>query len=67
MGHLIEFEAEQTQDDQRMTILVEAPDDEPAEGQREVSRNGVLVEKASEAFDTALAGIAPIARRAPGR
>lgn len=57
MTRLIEFET-----DQNGTILIEAADDEPSEGQREVSVHGVLVEKTGVAFEAAFAGIKPIAR-----
>src|SRR5262245_51980816 len=57
MSDLIEFNL-----DPETTILVEASDVAPTEGQREVSARGVLVEKASETFEGALEGVKPIAR-----
>ena len=48
--------------DEQATILVETSDDAPMEGEREVSVGGLVVERATEAFDATLAGVKPIAR-----
>jgi hypothetical protein len=57
MARLIDFEL-----DSQTTILVEAADDGTPQGQQHVSAVGAMTEKANEAFDTALAGIKPIAQ-----
>jgi hypothetical protein len=57
MARLIDFEL-----DSQTTILVEAADDGTPQGQQHVSTGGAVTEKAKEAFDTAIAGIKPIAR-----
>jgi hypothetical protein len=57
MARLIDFGL-----DSQTTILVEAAEDGTPVGQQQVSVGGAVVEKANEAFDTALAGIKPIAR-----
>jgi hypothetical protein len=54
---LIEFRLD---DNGQATVLVEADDSIPAEGQTRVSTGGILTEQASKAFDNALAGIRPI-------
>jgi len=56
VNRLIEFKL-----DDQTTVLVEADDSIPAAGQARVSTGGILTEKASKAFDAALAGIRPIA------
>ncbi len=56
MTRLIDFQL-----DQQTTILVEAADDGTPKGMQHVSIGGATAEKAKEAFDTALAGIKPIA------
>lgn len=56
MTRLIDFQL-----DSQTTILVEAADDGTPKGQQRVSTGGVMAEKASKAFDDALAGIKPIA------
>jgi hypothetical protein len=57
MARLIDFEL-----DSNTRILVEAADDGTPQGQQQVSIGGAVAEKASQAFDAALAGIRPIAR-----
>jgi hypothetical protein len=57
MARLIDFKL-----DSQTTILVEAAEDGLPQGQQHVSTTGAMTEKATEAFNTALAGIKPIAR-----
>jgi hypothetical protein len=57
MTRLIDFEL-----GSQTSVLVEASDDNMPHGQRQVSAGGAMTEKAQVAFDTALAGIKPIAR-----
>jgi hypothetical protein len=57
MARLIDFKL-----DSQTTILVEAAEDGTPKGMQHVSVGGATAEKAKEAFDTALAGIKPIAR-----
>jgi Trypsin-co-occurring domain 1 len=57
MSRLIEFRLD---DGGQGTVLVEADDSIPAEGQTRVSTGGILAEQANKAFDNAMAGIRPI-------
>jgi hypothetical protein len=57
MARLIDFTL-----DSQTTILVEAAEDGTPKGMQRVSIGGATAEQAKEAFDTALAGIKPIAR-----
>jgi hypothetical protein len=57
MARLIDFQL-----DPDTRVLVEVGLDTVPQGPQRVSAGGVLIENASEAFDTALAGIKPIAR-----
>jgi hypothetical protein len=57
VSRIIEFKID---DGEQTTVLVEADDSIPAEGQTRVSVGGILTEQASEALDNALSGIRPI-------
>ena len=57
MSRLIEFKLD---DSEQTTVLVEADDNIPAEGQARVSIGGTVTEQASKAFDTALSEIRSI-------
>ena len=57
MSRLVEFPLDSTG---QSTILVESDDTVPAQGEVRVSVGGAVAEKASQAFDAALAGIKPI-------
>jgi Trypsin-co-occurring domain 1 len=58
MSRIIEFRLD---DGGQTTVLVEADDSIPAEGQRRVSIGGLLIEQANKALDNALSGVWPIA------
>jgi hypothetical protein len=58
MSRLIEFALDSK--DQTI-ILVETDDTVPAQGQQQVSLGGAVAEKATQAFDAAVAGIKPVA------
>jgi hypothetical protein len=57
VSRIIEFKID---DGEQTTVLVEADDSIPAEGQTRVSVGGILTEQASKALDNALSGIRPI-------
>ena len=58
MSRLVEFPLDSTG---KMTVLVEVDDTVPAQGQMRVSAGGAVAEKATQAFDSALAGVKSVA------
>ena len=58
MNRIIEYNLDDTG---QTTVLVEADDNIPAQGQTRVSVGGMVTERASEVLDHALSGIRPIA------
>jgi hypothetical protein len=58
MSRLIKFDLDSTG---QQTILVESDEIFPLKGEQQVSVGGTVAEKASQAFDAALAGVKPIA------